>query len=185
MLVVPVFPQHTQCLVMSLTKKVMGFSLCVVYEGDLSGEVVTDNNGRFVLTGLQGSTEISVVEGGWDFETITVSKKTDDALIKGFRKSYLLTIFVEGEGTVEKEEFIVSQELDYYHGASVRLTAIPEVGWSFSHWEGDLEGSKNPVDLFVDGHKTITAVFMTSVSLSVTVDGEGLVEVEPEKQSYP
>lgn len=185
MLVVPVFPQHTQCLVMSLTKKVMGFSLCVVYEGDLSGEVVTDNNGRFVLTGLQGSTEISAVEGGWDFETITVSKKTDDALIKGFRKSYLLTIFVEGEGTVEKEEFIVSQELDYYHGASVRLTAIPEVGWSFSHWEGDLERSKNPVDLFVDGHKTITAVFMTLVSLSVTVDGEGLVEVEPEKQSYP
>lgn len=69
-------------------------SVCVVYEGDLSGEVVTDNNGRFVLTGLQGSTEISAVEGGWDFETITVSKKTDGALIKGFRKSYSLTILV-------------------------------------------------------------------------------------------
>jgi uncharacterized repeat protein (TIGR02543 family) len=71
------------------------------------------------------------------------------------RQSFSLDIQTEGEGTVERDP---SQE-EYLYKESVELTAIPDEGWSFTGWEGDLDGSDNPVKITMDEAKEVTAVF--------------------------
>jgi hypothetical protein len=47
----------------------------------------------------------------------------------------------------------------YDLGAEIILTAIPDEGYAFSHWTGDIESMQNPLPIRVDVAKSITAVF--------------------------
>ncbi|MBI5475252.1 MAG: right-handed parallel beta-helix repeat-containing protein [Ignavibacteriales bacterium] len=47
----------------------------------------------------------------------------------------------------------------YDFGSSVQLTAIPNEGYNFTYWSGDINGGKNPVFVNVDTSKNITANF--------------------------
>jgi hypothetical protein len=47
----------------------------------------------------------------------------------------------------------------YYLNDSVQLTATAASGYRFDHWGGDLSGNDNPVNLIMDGGKSITAFF--------------------------
>jgi hypothetical protein len=44
-------------------------------------------------------------------------------------------------------------------GDTVQLSAIPDPGWKFSEWSGDLSGNTNPAQVFVTKDLKITAVF--------------------------
>ncbi|NJL73268.1 MAG: hypothetical protein HC888_17895 [Candidatus Competibacteraceae bacterium] len=57
------------------------------------------------------------------------------------------------------------------------MTATPEPGWRFDHWEGDATGSAPQLDVVMDGDKSITAVFVENLdpTLSVLVQGNGVV----------
>ena len=48
----------------------------------------------------------------------------------------------------------------YNAGTAVTLTAIPNSGYTFSSWSGDLTGSINPAQITMDGNKSVTAVFL-------------------------
>lgn len=65
----------------------------------------------------------------------------------------------------------------------VALTAKPERGWKFEHWEGDLYGSDNPETIVIDGYKNVTAVFMPLSSSQHTLQadhiGMGGVRTDP------
>jgi uncharacterized repeat protein (TIGR02543 family) len=50
----------------------------------------------------------------------------------------------------------------YANGSVITLTALPDSGWQFDGWGGDLSGSTNPINLTMDGTKTITASFTAS-----------------------
>lgn len=65
---------------------------------------------------------------------------------------YLLTVNV-GNGTVTKHPDQASYELN----SEVLLTAIPDPGYHFVDWTGDVIGTTNPVSVRMGGHKTITA----------------------------
>jgi hypothetical protein len=66
----------------------------------------------------------------------------------------------------------------YEAGAIANITAVPNTGWRFDHWEGDLEGDDNPATVVVDGEKSVTAVFIrTDFSLDIVVQGQGHVMV--------
>jgi hypothetical protein len=39
----------------------------------------------------------------------------------------------------------------------VRLTAVSDPGWRFSHWSGDATGTTNPVFVRINGDTTVTA----------------------------
>lgn len=43
--------------------------------------------------------------------------------------------------------------------AVVEVTATAPQLWRFDHWEGDLQGNGNPIDITMSGPKTVTAVF--------------------------
>ncbi|WP_299625211.1 InlB B-repeat-containing protein [uncultured Tenacibaculum sp.] len=58
----------------------------------------------------------------------------------------------------------------------VRLEAIPDAGYKFDGWSGDITSTANPVDVVMDADKTITAMF-SAVTASV-VDEEFNKEVK-------
>ena len=47
----------------------------------------------------------------------------------------------------------------YDLGSSVTLTAVPDDGYKFSYWTGDLDSMQNPITVTADVAKSLTAVF--------------------------
>ncbi len=47
----------------------------------------------------------------------------------------------------------------YALGTTIQLAAKPDIGYKFSHWTGDLEGTQNPLDLTIAGNVRAAAVF--------------------------
>jgi hypothetical protein len=78
-----------------------------------------------------------------------------------------------GSGSVTK---IPNQSI-FTRGTHVLLTAVPDSGSTFDHWEGDLTGSTNPARIIMDGDKSVTAHFVqalpTQYTLTMVVDGGG------------
>jgi len=77
------------------------------------------------------------------------------------RFSFILTIV--GNGTVTADPLQVAPS--YEAGTSVSLTAVPDSGWEFVEWSGDLTGANNPASITVDAAKTITATFQQSTGV--------------------
>jgi hypothetical protein len=69
--------------------------------------------------------------------------------------TYLLATSVVGGGSITK----APSYLSYNPGTLVELTAVPDSGWAFQQWSGDLTGSANPDTLLMDGDKSVTAHF--------------------------
>ena len=81
--------------------------------------------------------------------------------------AYTLSISTDGQGSVEVDP----QETGYTYGEEVDLTAIPEPGWSFTQWGGDISGSTNPTTIAMTGNKVVTATFTQCVyTLNIAVD---------------
>ena len=47
----------------------------------------------------------------------------------------------------------------YNAGTVVTVTAIPNSGYAFTNWSGDLSGSVNPTTITMNGNKSVTANF--------------------------
>ena len=95
--------------------------------------------------------------------------------------NFTLTVNVNGSGSIIKDP---DQE-DYSYGSEVNLTAVPEDGWSFSHWEDDLSGSENPESIFMNFNKTVTANFtQNQYILNISVVGNGIVNIDPDLPFY-
>ena len=102
---------------------------------------------------------------------LTVIMNSDKSLVANFNKrTYPLTINIEGEGTVSE----TSQSFE--SGSEVTLTAIPEQGWKFVEWKGDITSTDNPITIVVNSSKEITAVFEKLNLLSLIINGQGTIE---------
>jgi hypothetical protein len=99
-------------------------------------------------------------------------------------ETYSLTINTDGQGDVT----VNPEKIKYEDGDNVQLTAVPDEGWQFDHWEGDLTGDVNPSYITMNSDKNITAVFTEippeTYSLTVNTNGQGDVTVNPEKVEY-
>jgi hypothetical protein len=90
---------------------------------------------------------------------------------------YYLSTSVDGQGSVSPGSG--------FYGEQVILTATPESGWGFDHWEGDASGNLNPVTVTMDSDKTVVAYFAQSrytLSTSFTPSGSG--NVSPSGGTY-
>jgi len=82
------------------------------------------------------------------------------------QNTYTLTLTTVGSGSVNR-----NNTGPYYYGDVVQLTAVPDSGWSFDHWSGDLTGSANPATITMTGNKAVTAYFtQNQYTLTVNVD---------------
>jgi len=118
---------------------------------------LTDKNGQAVFSGvLRGNKPYTVSKIGYENSTGNVnvdSDKTVDVTLS--RKLYTLDIDVTGDGTVTENP----DKPEYTHGEEVQLTALPDEGWSFANWTGDLSGSDNPKIIVMDQSRSVTATF--------------------------
>jgi hypothetical protein len=91
-----------------------------------------------------------------------------------------LNVQVSGEGTVEPAEGY------FLPGTKVTLTATPASGWRFSHWEGDVSDTSNPLSLIMDKSYGITAAFekIPQYKLNIIIEGSGEVMISPEDSLY-
>ncbi len=68
---------------------------------------------------------------------------------------YTLTINPVGNGSILKDP----DNITYPSGTHINLTAVADLGWIFSNWSGDVNGTQNPLELIIDSDKVITCTF--------------------------
>ncbi len=92
----------------------------------------------------------------------------------------LLTLLIEGQGEVVLDPMPVGKTYD--PNTVVTLTAVPDSGWFFAGWSGDLTGETNPETITMDQAKDVTATF----KLRTGVDDESAIPKEYSlSQNYP
>lgn len=67
----------------------------------------------------------------------------------------LLSANTSGPGVVT----IKPDQSTYICGETATLTAVPDAGYQFAGWSGDLTGTSNPASVVMNGDKTVTATF--------------------------
>ncbi len=67
-----------------------------------------------------------------------------------------ISVSPPGSGSLTKNP----NKSQYNHNETVQLTAGPNSGYQFGHWEGDLSGSITPENIRMDGDKNVTAYFI-------------------------
>jgi Leucine-rich repeat (LRR) protein len=94
-----------------------------------------------------------------DENPMTVVMADDMFVTANFEKlQYKLSVHVEGEGSV-KESIVPAKSTDYPSGTTIQLTALPDEGWEFVRWYGNVESAENPIELTMTEPMTIMCVF--------------------------
>ncbi len=94
-------------------------------------------------------------------------------------QTFTLTETIFGNGSVD----LNPSGGVYNENTVITLTAIPDPGWQFDGWSGDLSGAINPVTLTMDADKFVTATFSevpaNQFTLTVSTTGQGSVTLNP------
>jgi len=172
-----------KAVVANFIKKKYPLTLNVEGEGSVTEKVIKAgvarddyNSGTIVeLTAVPGGEWLFVewtgdLTGSENPKQITIDKaKTVTAVF--VKKQYALTIEIEGEGSVtEKVIKAGAARNDYNSGTIVELTAVPTGDWEFVEWTGDITSTENPVQITIDGPKTVKAKFKREYNYLTTWD---------------
>jgi uncharacterized repeat protein (TIGR01451 family) len=96
------------------------------------------------------------------------------------QNGYTLTV-TSPHGTVTRNP----NQASYRYNDVVQLTAVPEAGWSFTGWSGDVISTTNPVSVTINGNKNVTANYIqVDYNLSINVVGNGSVVKNPDTSTY-
>jgi uncharacterized protein (TIGR02145 family) len=142
-----------------------------------TGEIVTLNpvpSQHWVFQKWDGDVSGSAVP-------LSLTMDSNKSVVAVFvKKDYPLSITIQGEGTVT--EAIVSNPSgrEYPHGTVVRLTPVPQQGWIFDSWAGDLIGTESPKNITVDQEKNVIARFIRPAIASLacsTASANGVLTV--------
>jgi len=82
---------------------------------------------------------------------------------------YTVTATTSGQGSVSKSP----SQTTYTYGSTVKLTATPSSGWSFTGWSGSVSGPSNPITVTVKGNIAVTATFTQNTYTIVASAGSG------------
>jgi len=143
----------------------------------------------------------AVADSGWEFDgwsgdatwsgsVLYVTMDDDKDLTANFkeRDSFFLALSKTGAGTITVNGTAVSVPWsgELPRGSDVTLEAVPDEGWRFNRWSGDLAGSQNPTAITMNGDWDITAKFAEiQHALSITGVGAGAVKVNGDLHSLP
>lgn len=89
--------------------------------------------------------------------------------------NHTLEVSTEGQGTVA----VNPTGSQFPEGTQVSLLATPTTGYRFVRWEGDISGNANPATLYMDGDKSVKAVFSSPYTLEILTEGQGTVTTTP------
>ena len=159
------------------TKKRYTLNVSTEGEGSVNEKIikpgqVTDYNSGTII-------ELSATpKDGWKFKQwagdlistknpaqITINKpKNITAVFE--KKQYPLNIEIQGEGTVHETIIKPGTPNNYNSGTVVSLNAIPQNGWSFLKWSGDISSFENPIEITVNMPKNIQAEFFNPLNFT-------------------
>ncbi len=160
------------------------YSLTITPVG--GGHVTVDNPGPYQLNDVVQLTAMPDI--GWSLFAwsgdLTGSDNPNSITVTGnmsvtatfTQTEYSLTITQVGDGHVT-----VSNPGPYHLNDVIQLTAVPDAGWSFSAWSGDLSGSTNPAFITINGNKSVTATFteLPKVTLTINQSTGGTITASP------
>ncbi|HPO17406.1 MAG TPA: hypothetical protein PLI09_28495 [Candidatus Hydrogenedentes bacterium] len=105
--------------------------------------------------------------------------RTADNPIK--EDTYTLTVSIVGQGTTNPAEGVHAISANTW----VYLYVNPAPGWAFDQWQGDVTGTDVPANLYMDGDKNVTAVFVEGgYALTISVAGTGNTIPDPGTHYY-
>ncbi|MFP4142029.1 MAG: PKD domain-containing protein [Thermoplasmata archaeon] len=111
--------------------------------------------GEAMRSWWKDTVEDDLMSRSWFYGMTTIGDQTLSPL-EG--EEYELEVDTQGEGEVK-----IEPELESYQvGEEVELTAIPEEGWEFAEWTGDIEANyteDDQITITMDEDKNITANF--------------------------
>jgi hypothetical protein len=109
----------------------------------------------WLFAGWEGASGSDPVERGDGTWLLTVDGH-EELTATWERAEYALnTYVVEGAGQI----LIDPLKPSYGYGDQVWLTAVPQLGFAFRGWGGDISGTENPTSLTITGDATVTASF--------------------------
>lgn len=158
-----------------------------VYGEGQEVHLVAEASDGYAFTGWTG--DVSMV-GDVNAADTTIIMEGDYSIRAEFTNiRYTLTIEVgdSGGGTTLPTPGVWTEE--YVGGEEARVEAIPETGYRFDRWEGDVEGidpSSNRIAFIMNSDHTITAHFAQQYSLTIDVSpADDPATPEPENLGWP
>ena len=93
--------------------------------------------------------------------TAVININSDKNLVANFsKKRFEINISIEGKGSVSRKLIKSGVNNDFSHGSIVEILALPDDGWTFLEWKGDVSNNiTNPQHLTVTQTKNISAIF--------------------------
>jgi hypothetical protein len=97
--------------------------------------------------------------------------------------TYTVTTGTVSGGSINLEPL----QSDYLVNENVSVSAIPDTGYAFDHWTGDLSGTSPTVTMNIRGNKSISAIFNPTLTIQQSVVDGGEIEAVPALMSngYP
>jgi len=152
---------------------ISGLVTTAASEGIAGVTITFSNDGGAATTGVDGSYSHTVIEGwsgtatpsraGYGFtpsslDYTNVTSDIPDQDYTGEVLTYVLTILANEGGTTQP----APGSYTYTHGTEIDIRALPDEGYDFSQWSGDVPPGLekvNPVLIIMDSGKSITAQF--------------------------
>ena len=119
---------------------------------------------------------------------VSVAMTRDKTITANFVESWVrYTVTATAEPFAGGSVALSPVQDNYSVNQVVSFSAVSMPGYVFDHWAGDLAGTSSPVDLRLNGNKSVTAVYYPVLSASVETAGTGTVESGPPATSggYP
>ncbi len=178
----------------------------------ISGEGTVDKNSTKSVFKSDESVQLTAVPSpGWRFSSWTgdyngttnpikiVFNSNKNVIATFLPIAYHLNITTSGDGKV----LVNPSNTTYSYGEKVKISAVPDSGWSFSGWSGDISGSAISPMILIDNDKNINANFVQAIviaptstpksstiqnqtyyTINVSSLGKGQVVLNPNKSSY-
>lgn len=146
---------------------------------DISLTAEAEEGYRF--TGWSGDT--NVVENPLSFPLL----RDMDIIAQFEKRAYPLSVLVVGEGRVE-QSVLTLKSTSYEFESRVELSAIPDTGWVFTRWTGDVISMDSVIVVDMEESREVTAIFQRkSYALTINEIGEGRVlseAISPKSSNY-
>ncbi|HYX07011.1 MAG TPA: malectin domain-containing carbohydrate-binding protein, partial [Bacteroidales bacterium] len=161
-----------------------------VFNVSIEGEEVINNLDIYTKAGKNAAYnethEVTITDGVINIAFTTVTDNAKISAIKVNNNSYIgETFMLSTDGTSNGVIEAYPAEGPYPAGSNVLLTAIPDTGFMFTSWNGDLTGSENPATLYMNADKNISATFAATNWYTLTTSAtNGTISFDPEKGIY-
>ena len=160
-----------------------------VFNVSIEGEQVISNLDIFAKAGYNAAYneihEVNITDGQINIAFTTLIDNAKISAIKIVSKVDEIETFTLTTDAMNGAIEAKPAEGPYPAGSNVLLTAIPDTGFMFTGWSGDLAGSVNPATLYMTGTKNVSATFVETNWYTLTTSAtNGTISTNPAKGIY-